>query len=131
MTWSPELWREATVFNGQFALFAWVGAPVDLAAIVAAFGFAYVLGKSHPGFRLAVVAAILFVAALAAWFAVVAPANAVLATWQHGPVPSDFESVRRRWECGHMIVATLKAMGFLALAIAALASATPRSDAVA
>ncbi|RVD46830.1 DUF1772 domain-containing protein, partial [Mesorhizobium sp. M8A.F.Ca.ET.023.02.2.1] len=28
--WSPALWREATVFNGQFLLFAIIGAPLDV-----------------------------------------------------------------------------------------------------
>src|SRR5262245_27275873 len=34
-TWSPELWREATVFNGQFQLFLVIGAPLDILAIAA------------------------------------------------------------------------------------------------
>src|SRR3546814_3517119 len=32
--WSPELWRETTVFNGQFRLFAIVGAPVEMATLL-------------------------------------------------------------------------------------------------
>ena len=28
--WPPELWREATVFNGQFVYFAVLGAPLDV-----------------------------------------------------------------------------------------------------
>ena len=28
--WSPELWREATVFNGQFQLFATIGGPLRI-----------------------------------------------------------------------------------------------------
>jgi hypothetical protein len=34
--WPPELWREATVFHGQFAYFAIVGAPLDVGAIALA-----------------------------------------------------------------------------------------------
>ena len=30
MIWSPELWRDATVFNAQFWLFAVIGAPIDI-----------------------------------------------------------------------------------------------------
>jgi hypothetical protein len=52
------------------------------------------------------------------WFAWVAPANAVLATWSPGPIPEDFQAVRNRWETGHMAVAGLKLAGFVATALA-------------
>jgi hypothetical protein len=52
----------------------------------------------------------------------VAPANAVLATWQPGPIPPDFAAIRDRWETGHMAVAALKLLGFMATALAVVAS---------
>jgi hypothetical protein len=48
----------------------------------------------------------------------VAPANAVLATWQTGPIPADFDVFRKRWETGHMIVAAFKLCGFVLLRLA-------------
>jgi hypothetical protein len=34
--WPAELWRDATVFHRQFEWYALIGAPVDIAAIIAA-----------------------------------------------------------------------------------------------
>jgi hypothetical protein len=116
--WSPELWREATVFNGQFQLFATIGGPLDVAAILATALLAYVLRRERSGFRLALAGCLLFASSLAVWFAWVAPANTVLATWTPGPIPDDFEAVRTRWETGHMAVAGLKLLGFMAMALA-------------
>lgn len=36
------------------------------------------------------------------------------------PIPPDFDAVRHRWEMGHMVVAALKAVGFLVVAAALL-----------
>lgn len=120
-TWSPELWRETTVFNGQFQLFAVVGAPLDIVAIFCPAMLAYLLWSDRLASIYAVAAALLFAAALAAWALRVAPANAVLATWQPGqPIVADFEAIRWRWETGHMIVAAVKLAGFLSLMLAIL-----------
>ncbi len=123
--WSPELWREATVFNGQFALFAKVGAPLDVASISVAFLLAYLLANERPAFWFALAGAVLLAAGLGAWFTLVAPANAILATWQPGPLPPDFDAVRLRWETGHMVVAAAKLMGFVSICVAVLARRLP------
>lgn len=119
--WSPELWREATVFNGQFVLFAYVGGPLDVGAIITGAVLAFLLRGDRPAFGFALAAALLYAAALATWFAVVAPANAVLATWQAGPIPQDFEAVRNRWETGHIVIAAIKFVGLVAVVAAVLA----------
>lgn len=126
--WPPELWREATVFHGQFLLFATVGAPIDIAALLAAALLAYLLRRERPAFRLALAGFLLMACGLAVWFWRVSPANAVLATWKPGPLPADYADVRWRWESGHMAVAALKAIGFVALLMAALAPRLPRQD---
>lgn len=118
--WPPELWREATVFNGQFMLFAIVGAPLDLGSIVAAAVLAFLLRRDRPAFWFALLGALLFAASLAVWFGVVAPANGVLATWTPGPIPENFEAIRSRWETGHMMVAVIKFAGLASLIVALL-----------
>lgn len=123
--WTPELWREATVFNGQFMLFLVVGAPVDVAAVVFAALMAYLLRHERAAFRFALAGACLLVLALIAWFTIVSPANGILATWKPGPIPADFDAVRFRWEIGHMVVAALKALGLMAITIAALMPRLP------
>ena len=116
--WPPELWRDATVFHGQFQLFAIIGGPLDIAAILGTALLAYAMRHERPGFRYALAGCLLFALALGVWFAWVAPANRILATWSPGPIPEDFHAVRMRWETGHMAVASLKLLGFLATALA-------------
>lgn len=116
--WRPELWRDATVFNAQFWMFAAVGAPIDLLAIVVPAGLTLLLRGRHPQFMLALAGTLCFAISLALWFVIVAPANSVLATWMPGPIPTDFDAVRLRWESGHMIVAAAKLVGFFLLALA-------------
>jgi hypothetical protein len=125
LEWSPQLWREATVFGGQYALFGLVGGPLDVLSILALAGLAFLM-RDDRGARVAAVAAmLLYAAALGAWALVVAPANTVMAGWTPGPLPGNFAAVRDRWEIGHMIAAALKLAGFSALAIAIL-RARPR-----
>ncbi|MBN8958796.1 MAG: DUF1772 domain-containing protein [Rhizobiales bacterium] len=118
--WSPELWREATVFNAQFWLFAVVGAPIDILAVLVPAGLTWALRRAGDRRTAAFTFAgtLCFAAALAAWFLLVAPANSILATWTPGPVPADFDAVRLRWESGHMVVAAFKLVGFVLLALA-------------
>ena len=66
---------------------------------------------------------LLLLLGLIAWASIVAPMNAILAGWKAGPIPTDFAAVRLRWECGHMVVAALK---LLALIMIAIAVAMPR-----
>jgi hypothetical protein len=117
--WPAELWRETTVFHRQFEWYAVIGAPLDVAAIIAAFIFAFLVRDRRSLFWLAVTGATCLAAALAAWFALVAPANAVLATWKPGPIPPDFDVIRTRWETGHMVVTAIKFCGFVLLCLAA------------
>ena len=94
--WSPELWREATVLNG----------PILLGAVLT-----FLIRHKRPAFWLAMAATILYATSLATWFAVVAPMNAILAQWEPGPIPDNFEAVRNRWEAGHIAISAIKVVG--------------------
>ncbi|TPM09925.1 DUF1772 domain-containing protein [Mesorhizobium sp. B2-3-11] len=118
--WSPALWREATVFNGQFLLFAIIGAPLDVAAVACPGLLAWLLREDRPAFWFALGAALLYALSLVLWFVLVKPANNVLATWVPGPIPDNFEAIRLRWETGHMAVTAAKAVGFVSLVVALL-----------
>lgn len=118
--WPAELWREATVFNGQYQYFAFVGGPLDVAIVIVSAVYAYVARRRSSGFGLALAGAICFALALAAWGLIVAPANSILATWTPGPLAENFREVQLRWETGHMVVATLKVVGFSMLALSML-----------
>jgi hypothetical protein len=106
--WPPELWRETTVFHGQYLVFGALGGPIELATVAVTAVVAALAVRRRDGAVLAVAAAVLFAAALAAWLTVVRPANGVMATWRPGPLPADFLAVRNRWESGHMVMAALK-----------------------
>lgn len=123
--WPAELWRETTVFNAQYLIFEYVGAPLDVAAILLPAFFAYRLRGDRARFGLAVTGAVLFALGLAVWALWVAPANEVLAGWTPGPLAENFEAVRDRWESGHMVVAALKLLGFLAISAAVALRAQP------
>ena len=87
MIWPPELWREATVFNAQFILFAVIGAPIDILAILVPAGLAeFMLRGKQQQFALVLAATLIFALGLIIWFAIVATANSVLATWTPGPI---------------------------------------------
>ncbi len=82
---------------------------------------AWLLREERSAFWFAFCAALLYGLALILWFALVKPANDVLAAWAPGPIPQDFEAIRLRWETGHMVVAAFKAAGFISLVLALLA----------
>jgi hypothetical protein len=118
LVWSAVLWREATVFNGQFEFFAIVGAPIDVAAVILTSIFAFQHRRTSQVRGFALLAALAFAASLAAWAIHVAPVNSILATWSPGSLPTSFDRVRLRWESGHWVVAALKFVAFASLAIA-------------
>jgi hypothetical protein len=115
--WPPELWRDATVFNAQFVLFLYVGAPLDLAAVGLAALLAYFVRDDRRRLGFAVSASVLYALALLVWASWVAPANDALAGWTPGPIPAEFAEVRDRWESGHIVVAAVKLLGFMALSL--------------
>jgi len=119
--WPGELWREATVFHGQYILFGILGGPIDTSAILLGFVVTYIIGRAdRPAFTLAFAGSGLYLIGLVIWLVVVAPANAELATWTPGPLPEDFDAVRLRWETGHIVIACVKFLGFLLMGSAAL-----------
>jgi hypothetical protein len=122
LVWSPELWREATVFNGQFRLFGILGGPLDGGAVLITAGLAWLMRGRRAAFWWALAAALLFGLGLLVWLAWVAPVNAVLATWQPGPIPEEFGRLRTRWETGHMVMAGIKLIGFTAVALSIILS---------
>ena len=67
LIWPAELWRETTVFNAHFWLFAVIGAPIDILAILIPAGLAVLLRGKRPQFALALVATLTFALGLILW----------------------------------------------------------------
>lgn len=120
--WDQYLWVGSTVQGGLYAAFGSVGAVIFLATvIVLALNAYFTREHGRPGFRLALIAALLFAAALVLWWVLVYPVSVELAKWVNGPVPSDWTDYRARWEWGHAIIALVELLGFGALLGAVLA----------
>jgi hypothetical protein len=93
--WPAELWRDATVFHRQFEWYALIGAPVDVAAIIAAVALAFLVRDRKPMFRPAVVGAACLAAGLASWFGLSRPPTRC---WQHGS-PARFRRISMSFAC--------------------------------
>jgi hypothetical protein len=74
----------------------------------------------RPSGRLAFAAAVSHIAALAAWAAIVAPANAAIGEWGRSGIPPDWEKTQIRWESGHTAGFALLTMGFCLLVLTLL-----------
>src|SRR4029079_8525509 len=101
------------VVQRRFEWCALIGAPVAVGAIIAAVVLLFLVGDRKPTFPLTVAGVACMAAGRAPLFGGFAPANAVLATWQPGPIPPDFDAIRTRWETGRMVVAAFKLCGFV------------------
>ena len=129
MGWDQDLWVGSTVQGGLYNLFGSVGALVFVATVIALALLAYFTREhGHPGFRLALAAAILFALALVLWWVLVYPVNVELAKWVNGPVPADWIDYRARWEWGHAIISLVELAGFAALIASVLADTPPHAE---
>ena len=111
--WPPELWVGSTVVGGQYMMFGTLGAFIEIAAIVGIMAWWYVQRRQTGAARL--VAGVLYLLALALWWAIVFPANREFAGWLDGDIPADWAEWRTRWEYGHAAMAVLKIIGLAAL----------------
>jgi hypothetical protein len=116
MSWDQTLWVGSTVTGGLYKMFGSVGAFINVAALVGLSGLVFLVRKRGAlTFRLTLAAALLYIAAMAAWWAFIFPVNQELATWLTQPVPADWADWRRQWETTHALNALLEIVGFCAL----------------
>ncbi len=86
--------------NGTlYAYFAYVGGPVEVAAVVVTALLAW-SRRGRAGFGPSVAGAACTAAALAVWGAVVQTANVEFGRWS-AAIPGDWERWRAQWETGH------------------------------
>lgn len=84
-----------------YGWFAYVGGPAEVLAIVTAFALAYAL-RGTPGARAVLAGAVLLLAGLATWAAVVQTANEAMAAWTAAAPPPGWTTTRIQWELGHL-----------------------------
>jgi hypothetical protein len=129
MAWDQYLWVATTVQGGLYRMFGTLGALIDVATVIALFLLAYLVREhGRPGFRLTLIAAVLFALALVLWWVLVYPVNVELAKWVNGPVPADWLQWRTQWEWGHAVNTMLQLIGFAALAASVLAEIPPHAE---
>jgi hypothetical protein len=112
--------------NLYVAFGAPLGASIELLSIAATWMLVAMVRRRRPAFWWTLGAAICVTAGLAAWFALVAPMNGVLAGWSAQSIPAEWKDVRNRWEIGHAVHAALFFLGFSGLVIAMLAETPDR-----
>jgi hypothetical protein len=120
LQYDAELWFTLTRPNALYRYFGIVGGPIEVAAVLGAGILAAVLRRQRPAGRLALAAALFHGAALTAWAAIVAPANAAMGEWGRRGIPPDWETWRNQWESGHTLGFVLLTMGFCLLVLTLL-----------
>lgn len=116
MRLDPALY--AAVQSTLYQAFGPVGAVLEPGSILAAGVLAFLVRKRRPAFPLTLAGAGFLSAALAVWFAVVAPVNAeALQTSQTAPeaLPQMWARLRGQWEFGHAARFVLQFAGLSAL----------------
>ena len=99
------------LYRGWGAVFG----PLEIAAVVSAWGLVYLMRGRRPGFAAVLAAALLLSAALASFPVLVAPVNAALAGWTPATLPADWPAYRLRWELGHALAFLFVLAAFIAL----------------
>jgi len=109
------LWM--TFQHTLYAYFAYVGAPIELGAIIVASVLSFLL-RRQPGFYPALIgAASLAIAFLIVWLGFTNPVNAETAKWTAESIPTDWASWRNQWEYSHFTRFILHLTGFSALLV--------------
>ena len=109
---------------GLYIAFGTAGALIEVGAILAAAGLAFLVRERRPAFRLTLAGAICLASVLLIWWLLIAPANAVMAAWTPQTVPADWTRWREQWEYTHAANSVLKLIAFGAL-VASVLSETP------
>jgi len=103
------------VQHTSYLFFALVGAPAELGAVLCLGVLCFLVRRRGRSFWLTLPAALCVAAGLAAWSAVISPANGQMAQWTTLPLPESWLGTRRQWEFGHAASAVLDLIGFGAL----------------
>jgi len=115
MTYDANLYLSVT--STLYRWFALVGAPIQVAAILVACVLTWRV-RRRRSFSLSLAGALLLLASLGLWFALVQPVNATWATvlrQDPAAAPESFVLHRNQWEYGHVAAFAAWLLGTLAL----------------
>jgi hypothetical protein len=120
--WDGALWTTVTAApGGLYRGFGTIGAVLEVGAVLAAIVLVVLARARRAAFLGSLVGAVLLVASLVAWWVLVAPVNAQIATWSAAALPADWQAWRDQWENGHAVRAVLQIAGLAALILSVLA----------
>lgn len=120
------VWIE--VQHNLYVGFAWIGAFVEIGAILLSWTVVLMTRGRRPAFAWSLVTAICVTVALPVWMIFIDPINTErIAVWTSATLPHDWTATRDRWEFLHAARAVLFVVGLCA-ALAAVLSETPPAD---
>lgn len=110
LDYEPELYLRLhrTLYWG----FGTIGAVIDVGALLAAVALAFVVRGRGPSFRWAVLGAAALLAAHAAWWIWVNPANTAMKQMPLENPPGEWLALRDQWEYTHLARFFLQLGGF-------------------
>ncbi|HTM51412.1 MAG TPA: hypothetical protein VL285_22105 [Bryobacteraceae bacterium] len=112
------------VTHTLYRYFAVIGAPVEVGGLIFAVILCWLIRGRRPAYELTLAGTICWAAGLALWFALIAPANYVLAAWTPSTIPADWTGYRNQWEYTHAVRAVLDVIAAACL-VASLVVETP------
>ncbi|HEX2928858.1 MAG TPA: DUF1772 domain-containing protein [Candidatus Binatia bacterium] len=107
------LWM--TFQHTLYPYFAYIGAPVELGAIIVAGILSFLLRRQSGFYPALIGTACLAIAFLIVWLGFTNPVNAETAKWTAESIPADWAEWRSQWEYSHMTRFALHLAGFSAL----------------
>src|SRR5262245_35679841 len=103
--------------------FLYVGAPIELVAMICTAVLCYVVRADTAAFRFALAGSVLtIVAFVVVWLTFTRSANVETATWTAKTIPHDWTRWRTRWEYSHLARFLLHLAAFAALLLSLLAA---------
>lgn len=120
LQYPPGLWIDVTVIQGTYRHFGPpIGAAIEGVAWVGTAALAVLAWRRSEQVALTAAAAALMIAAHAAWWLWVFPANAQFPGMTPDNFPPDFDAIRRQWEYTHAVRALLQISALACLVAAA------------
>ncbi|MGQ0539887.1 MAG: hypothetical protein ACT4R6_13140 [Gemmatimonadaceae bacterium] len=131
--WPPRMEYDGPLWLRTLGLYvdygpAAAGPLLEVAAVLATFGLVYLLRGRGASWAWALVAAVLLVVSMAAWWAFVYPVSNVVAGWPPAGPPENWTFFRAQWEYTHVARALLMLTALGALVYSVLVEVPVRTE---
>jgi len=109
-----------TLFKSLYEFYGKIAGFCEIGAVLAAVVLVFMVPRPRPAFVPTLIGAICMVAAHAAFWIWVNPANNLMASWQVQSPPADWMRVRDQWEYAHLARFFLQLIALAALQLSVL-----------